>query len=171
MLRNTELCAFPTDSPSELDVFGHDGDSLGMDSAKVGVLKEANQVGFTGFLQGHDGRPLEAQVSLEVLSDLTDQPLERQFADEKLSTLLVPTNLPKSDGSRPVSVRFLYSTSGRGGFPRSLGGQLLSGSLPTGTLASSLLGSSHDDLRLRMNVQKKKRREITAFGLYRFPEL
>jgi hypothetical protein len=35
-------------------------------------------------LQGHNSRALETQVSLEVLGDLTDQTLERQFADLQL---------------------------------------------------------------------------------------
>ncbi|XP_062913355.1 uncharacterized protein LOC134351172 [Mobula hypostoma] len=53
--------ALPTDAAGQLDVFGHDGDSLGVDGAQVGVLKEPHQVSFTGLLQGHDGRALEAQ--------------------------------------------------------------------------------------------------------------
>ncbi len=70
-----------------------------MDSAKVGVLKEGDEVSLNGFLECADGRGLEAEVGLEILSDLTDKALEWQLADEELSGLLVTTNLTESDGS------------------------------------------------------------------------
>ncbi len=35
---------------SQLDVFGHDGDTFGVDGAQVGVLKQTHQVSLTGFL-------------------------------------------------------------------------------------------------------------------------
>ena len=79
------LGAFSTDSAGQLDVLGHDGDALGVDGAEVGVLEDADQVGLGGFLEGHDGRGLEAEIGLEVLGDLTDQSLEGQFADKQLS--------------------------------------------------------------------------------------
>jgi hypothetical protein len=44
-------------------------------------------------LKCHDGGRLEAEVSLVVLGDFTHQPLERQLADEQLSTLLVLADL------------------------------------------------------------------------------
>ena len=50
-----DLSSFTTDSASKLDVFGHDGHSLGMDGAQVGVLKETDEVSFACFLKGHDG--------------------------------------------------------------------------------------------------------------------
>ena len=49
----------------------------------------------------------ETQVSLEVLSDLTNQTLEWQFADQKLSGLLVTTDLTESDCSGTIPMRFL----------------------------------------------------------------
>ena len=73
-----------TDPPSQLDILGHDGHPLGMDGAEVGVLKETHQVSLTSFLKSHHSRALEPQVSLEVLSNLTDKTLERQLADEQL---------------------------------------------------------------------------------------
>jgi hypothetical protein len=41
-----------------------------MDGSQVGVLKEANKVSLRGLLQCKDGVALEAEVSLEVLSNL-----------------------------------------------------------------------------------------------------
>ena len=88
MLRS--LGSFATNPPGQLDVLGHDSDPLGMDSAEVGVLKESHKVGLASLLKGHHSRALEAQISLEVLSNLTNQPLERQLADQQLRRLLVP---------------------------------------------------------------------------------
>lgn len=70
-----------------------------MDSAQVGVLEEGDEVGLNGLLESTDGRGLEAEVGLEVLGDLTNQTLEGELADQKLSGLLVATDLTKSDGT------------------------------------------------------------------------
>lgn len=76
-----------------------DGDTLGMDGAQVGILKERDEVSLDGLLKCTDGGGLEAKVGLEVLSDFTDQALERQLADQKLGGLLVAANLTESDGT------------------------------------------------------------------------
>ena len=65
-----------TDPPGQLDILGHDGHPLGVDGAKVGVLEQAHQVGLACLLQGHHSRALEPQISLEVLSNLTNEALE-----------------------------------------------------------------------------------------------
>ena len=44
------LSPLSTDSPGELDVLGHDGDTLGVDGAQVGVLEQADQVSLAGLL-------------------------------------------------------------------------------------------------------------------------
>ena len=137
------LSSLSTDTASQLDVLGHDGDPLGVDGAQVGVLEQTNQVGLAGLLESHNSRALEPQVSLEVLCDLPDKTLERQLADEQLSGLLVPPDLTESNGSRPVSVGLLDSTSGRGRFTGSLGGELLPGGFASGGLTGGLLGTSH----------------------------
>ena len=80
----TRLSTFSTDAAGQLDVLWHDGDTLGVDGAQVGVLEEADQVSLAGLLKGHDGGTLEAQVGLEVLGDFTDEALEGQLADEQL---------------------------------------------------------------------------------------
>jgi hypothetical protein len=49
-----------------------DGDTLGVDGAQVGVLEEGDEVRLNGFLEGADGRRLEAEVRLEVLGNLTN---------------------------------------------------------------------------------------------------
>ena len=146
MLSGTmDLSTLSTDTASQLDVFGHDGDTLGVDGAEVSVLKQTNQISLAGLLECHDGRALESQIGLEILSDLTDQTLEGKLADQKLSGLLVSPDLTESDSSGPVSVGLLDSSSGGGRFPGSLGGQLLPGSLSSGGLTGGLLGTGHCD--------------------------
>ena len=46
------LSALATDAAGQLDVLGHDGDTLGVDGAQVGVLEQADQVGLGRFLAG-----------------------------------------------------------------------------------------------------------------------
>lgn len=69
--------------------------------------------------------------------------LEGELADEKLSRLLVATDLTESDGTGLVAVRLLDTTSRGGRLAGSLGGELLAGGLATGGLSSGLLGASH----------------------------
>ena len=57
---------------------------------KIGVLEETDKVSFTCFLQRHDSRALEPQVSLEVLGDFADQALKGELPNQQLSGLLVP---------------------------------------------------------------------------------
>ena len=48
---NNNLSSLSTDAAGQLDVLGHDGDTLGVDGAQVGVLKQPDEVGLTGLLQ------------------------------------------------------------------------------------------------------------------------
>ena len=139
------LGTLPTDSAGKLDVLGHDGDTLGVDGAQVGVLEETHKVSLAGLLESHDSRGLEPEVSLEVLGDLSHQTLEGQLADEELSGLLVSPDLTESNGSWPVSVGLLDSSGSGGRFTGSLGGQLLPGGLASGGLPCGLLGTGHCD--------------------------
>merc|ERR1711953_457451 len=76
------LGTFSSDPPCQLDVLGHDGDTLGVDGAQVGVLKQTDQVGLTGLLQSSNGGGLESEISFEVLSDFSHETLEGQLPDE-----------------------------------------------------------------------------------------
>ena len=137
------LSTLSADTAGKLDVLGHDGDTLGVDGAQVGVFEESYEVGFGSFLEGHDGRGLESEVGLEVLGDFTDQTLEGKLADEELSALLVTTDFTKSHGTGPVPVGLLDASCGRGRLASCLGGELLAWGLATGGLACGLLGTSH----------------------------
>ena len=137
------LSTFTTDTAGKLDVLGHDGDTLGVDGAQVGIFEKTNQVSLSRFLESHDGAGLETQVSLEVLSDLTNQTLEWQFADQKLSGLLVTTDLTESDCTWAIPVGFLDSTGSGGRLSGSLGCQLFTGGLASGGFSCGLFCSCH----------------------------
>jgi len=105
------LRALSTKASCKLNVFRLDGDTLGVNGAKVGVLKETDQVSLDGLLESTNGRALETKIRLEVLGDFTDETLEGKFSDEKLSGLLITTDLTESDGSWLVTMGLLYTTS------------------------------------------------------------
>jgi len=138
-----DLGPLSSDPPGQLDILWHDGHTLGVDGAQVGVLKQTNQVGLASLLEGHDGGGLEPEVSLEVLGDLSHQTLEGQLADEELSGLLVSPDLTESHSSGPVSVGLLDSSGGGGGLPGGLSGELLPWSLSSGGLTGGLLCTGH----------------------------
>ena len=57
------------------EVFGLDGDALGVNGGEVGVLKAGDQVSLRGFLESHDGGGLEAEVRLQGRRQLKTQRL------------------------------------------------------------------------------------------------
>lgn len=81
-----------------------------MDGAQVGVLEERDKVSLNGLLESTDSRGLEAEIGLEVLSDLTDQTLEGELSDQQLGRLLVTSDLTESNGTRLIPVRLLDTT-------------------------------------------------------------
>jgi len=139
------LCTLSTDTAGKLDVFGHNGDTLGVDGAQVGVLKQSHKVCLTGLLESTNGSTLEAKIGLEVLGNFSDQALEGQLADQQLSRLLVSPDLTKGDSTGPVSVGLLDTPCGRCALPGSLGGQLLARSLSSSRLSGCLLGTCHSE--------------------------
>ena len=64
------------------------------------------------YLKSANSSRLEAEISLEILRDFSDETLEGKLADEKLGRFLVSSDFSKSDGSWSVSVRLLHA-SGR----------------------------------------------------------
>ena len=147
-IHSSNLRTFTADTASQLDILRHDGNTLGVNGTQVGILKKTNEVSLSGFLEGKNGRSLEAKIGLEVLGDLTDQTLEGQLADQQVGGLLVTADLTKSDGTRAVTVGLLDTSGSGGGLTSSLGGKLLTGSLSSGGLAGGLLGAGHGDCLL-----------------------
>ena len=64
------------ETTGELDVFRLNRDTLRVDRSQVGVFEERDEVRLGGFLERADRRRLEAEIRLEILSDLTDETLE-----------------------------------------------------------------------------------------------
>jgi len=137
------LGTLSTNTASQLDILWHDSDTLGVDGAQVGVLKQSNKVSLTGLLESTNGSRLEPEISFEILSNFSHKTLEGQLPDEELSGLLVSPDLTESDGSWPVSVGLLHSSGGWSRLPGSLGGQLLPWSLSSSGLTGCLLGTGH----------------------------
>ena len=87
------LFTLTTDALGELHILGHDGNTLGMDSAAVGVLVKTDQIGLGGLLQSQNGLGLEAEILLVLVGDLADKALERSLADQEVRGLLVPRTM------------------------------------------------------------------------------
>ena len=141
--RSRHLRALTTDAAGEVDVTGHDGDTLGVDGAQVGVLEQTDDVGLSGLLKGEDGGGLEAEIALEVLGNLANEALEGKLPEEELSGLLELADLTKSHGAGAVAVGLLDTSGGGGALAGGLGGEGLAGGFATGRFAGSLLGTSH----------------------------
>ena len=132
-----------SDSSGELHILWHDGNSLGVDGAEVGVLEESNHVGLSSLLKGKDGGGLESKVGLEVGSDFSDESLERKLSDEEFSGFLESSDFSKSDGSWSESVCSLDSTGGWGLTFGLFVSDVLSWLLCSSVLSSGMLGSCH----------------------------
>ena len=130
--KSMHLCSFSSDSAGQLNVLGHDGDTLGVDGAQVGVFKQTNKVSLASLLKSHHSRALEAQIGLEILSDFSHKTLKGQLADQQLSGFLVTTDLSKSDCARPVTMRFLDATSSGRALTGCFCGELFSWGFSTG---------------------------------------
>ena len=128
---------------SELHISGHDGHTLGVDGAQVGILEQRDEVSLSSLLESHNGGSLEAEIVLEVLSDLTDQSLEGELTDQKLSALLVLADLTESHSSRAITMGLLGSACGGGSLTGSFSSKLFARNFSSGTFTSSLLGTSH----------------------------
>ena len=74
-----------SNSLGELEISGHDGDSLGVDGAQVGVFEEGDEVSFSGFLEGQDSGGLEPEFLFPFVGDFSDHSLEGEFSDEEIS--------------------------------------------------------------------------------------
>ena len=96
-----------------------------MDSAEVGVLEESNEVCLSSLLESKNCRALESEVSLELLSNLANQALEWELANEELSRLLVSPDFSEGDSAWAISVGLLHAASGGGVLAGCLGGELL----------------------------------------------
>jgi hypothetical protein len=104
-----------TQTTSESQILGLDCYTLGVNSSQVGVFEQRDEVSLSSFLESHNGGGLEAEISLndngeqrvsigviekksrrttnlEILSDFTNETLEREFANEEFGRLLVTSD-------------------------------------------------------------------------------
>lgn len=133
-----------SNSLGQLKVAGHDGDSLGVDGAEVGVLEEGDQVCLGSLLEGQDGGGLESEFLLPLVGDFPDHSLEGQLADEEVSGLLVLPDFPEGHCSGFEPVGLLDSGGHWGGLPGDLlGHQLLPWHLLGGGFSGCLFCSGH----------------------------
>ena len=155
-----------SDSLSELKVLRHDGDSLSVNSAQVGVLEKRNQVGLSCFLEGQNCLTLESDFLFELGRNLPNQSLEGKLPDQQVSlnkstekkgtptaivgelissyALLEFSDLSQSNCSGFESVGLLDSGDDGGRLPGDfLGRKLLAGYFLGCGLPCSLLGASH----------------------------
>ena len=116
-----------------------------MDGAKVGILEEADEVGFGGFLKGSDSAGLEPEVTTETGGDFSNEPLEWELPDEEVGALLVLPDFSEGDGTWAESVLLLgtLGVDDWGGLAGSLGTKGLPWGLTTSGLSCGLLGTSH----------------------------
>jgi len=81
----SHLESFSSDSSGQVQISGHDSNSLGVDGAQVGIFEQTDKVSFSSFLKGQDGLGLESDVLLVFHSDISDESLERKLSDEEVS--------------------------------------------------------------------------------------
>ncbi len=62
---------------SQQHVLGHDGHTLGVNGAQIGVFKQSDQERFSRLLKSEHRLRLEAQFGFEVHRDIADQTLKR----------------------------------------------------------------------------------------------
>ena len=139
------LVPFASNPHSKLDIPLHDGDTVSVDGAKVGILEETDKVSFGGFLESSDGAGLEPKVTTESGGDFSDEPLEWELPDEELSALLVLPDFSEGDGTWAESVLLLgtLGVNDWGGLAGSLGTERLPWGLTTSGLSCGLLSTSH----------------------------
>jgi hypothetical protein len=84
---------------------------LCMECTLIGVFKEANKVCFQSLLEGKNGRALHSQIRLQIDSNLINKTLEGYLPDQKVSVLLVFTDLTNGNGPRAVMMGLLHAPS------------------------------------------------------------
>ena len=99
-----------------MHILGHDGNTLSVDGAKIGIcdisqgivgmntLKQGDKVSLNGFLESTDGRRLESEIGLEILGNFPDETLEGELADQELGRFLITTDLTESDSPYGSSI-------------------------------------------------------------------
>ena len=133
------------DAGGEEHVWLHDGDTLGVFSAELGVDEQVDQVVLGGFLESLDGETLETDVVLVgALDQLSDQLGEWELADQKLGGLLVLLDFASRDGTLLRAADLLDALGGTRGLTDGLTRDGLAWGLGSGgRLACGVLSACH----------------------------
>ena len=79
--KNQVLCSLPTNMVHQLDIFGHNGDSLSVNGTQVRVLEQSNEISLCCLLQCQDHPASKTEVRVKVLSNFPHQPLKWELPD------------------------------------------------------------------------------------------
>jgi len=139
------LCAVTADTTSELHVFRHNRNALRVDSAQVSIFEQADEVCFGSLLKRHYGGALESKIAFEILSNLTNETLEWEFANKKIRAFLELADFSKSDGSGTIAM-WLHDSNEWGCGTTSGNSRQLARCFATGGFTSSLFGTSHSEV-------------------------
>ena len=91
-----ESLTLTTDAPGQVYVLRHQSHSLGVDSAQVGIFKQASHIGLCCLLNGQDCLALESSFRVVASGDLTKDPLERMLGQNQIGAFLVLSDLSQS---------------------------------------------------------------------------
>ncbi len=73
------LESLSTDSSGELHVLLHDGHSVGVDCAQVGIFKQTNNVHLSCFLDSKECLGLESELGVNAFANSSNESLEGSF--------------------------------------------------------------------------------------------
>ena len=101
---------FTTNTISQLNIFRHYGNTLGVDCAQVDVLIQTHTICLSCILKSHDLTNLEAEISFEILSDSPYYPLEWKLLDQQLTWFLIPPDFTESNHPCLITNRLFFDS-------------------------------------------------------------
>ena len=81
-----------------------------MNGAQVGIFEETSQVALSCFLKGKEGLRLESELSIDTVTDCSDESLEWSFSEHEGNGLLVSLYFSEGNSSGSESSGLLDST-------------------------------------------------------------
>lgn len=100
-----------TDSPSKLDIFLHDGDTLRMQGAQVRVFEKVDKESLCSFLEGLNGMRLPAQLRANIGGEQLQRNLAHQSGKGELLNKEVIGALVFADFLQRDSSRFVAAAA------------------------------------------------------------
>ena len=94
-LDNDGVAMCTRDSPGEVQILLHEGDSSCVDRTKVCILIDSKDEGLCACLNSIESLALVAHLTNDALTDLSHQSLEWSFRDQGSSVLLILLDLPQ----------------------------------------------------------------------------